>query len=74
MSGSGGLYCPLLFYAETQSEVVNPYITEYQSPNDGYVRLYYTTWHNNTILNLSTPITLAAGDVLSVSYSISVGE
>ena len=74
MSGSGGLYCPLLFYAETQSEVVNPYITEYQLPSEGVVKLYYTTWHNHTILNLSTPITLAAGDVLSVSYSISVGE
>lgn len=73
MSGSGGLYCPLLYYAETQSEVVNPYITEYQSPSDGYVKLHYTAWHNHTILNLSTPITLAAGDVLSVSYSISVG-
>ena len=74
MSGSGGLYCPLLFYAETQSEVVNPYITEYQSPSDGCVKLYYTTWHNHTILNLATPISLAAGDVLTVSYSISVGE
>lgn len=72
MSGSGGLYCPLLFYAETQSEVVNPYITEYQSPSDGYVKLYYTTWHNHTILNLSTPITLAEGDVLTVSYTISI--
>ena len=72
MSNSGGLYCPLLFYAETQSEVVNPYITEYQLPSEGVVKLYYTTWHNHTILNLSTPITLAAGDVLTVSYSISV--
>lgn len=73
MSGSGGLRCPLLFYAETQSEVVNPYITEYQSPSESYTKLYCTAWHNHTILNLSTPITLAAGDVLTVSYSISVG-
>ena len=29
---------------------------------------------NLTASNFSTPITLAAGDVLSVSYSISVGE
>lgn len=72
-TASGGLYCPLLFYAETQSEVVNPYITEYQSPSDNYTRVYCTTWHNHTILNLTTPITLAAGDVLTVSYSISVG-
>ena len=72
-TASGGLYCPLLFYAETQSEVVNPYITEYQSPSDNCTRVYCTTWHNHTILNLSTPITLAAGDVLTLSYSISVG-
>ena len=29
---------------------------------------------NLTASNFSIPITLAAGDVLSVSYSISVGE
>ena len=74
VNGSGGMYCPILFCAETQSEVVNPYIIEYQLSTDEYTKIYYTTWHNHTILNLSTPITLAAGDVLSVSYSISVGE
>lgn len=70
---NGMPYCPILFYAETQSEVVNPYIAEYQGTKDEYTKTYYTAWHNHTILNLSTPITLAAGDVLSVSYSISVG-
>lgn len=71
---SGSPWCPILFYAETQSEVVNPYIAEYQSADYNYTKQYFTTWHNHTILNLSTPITLAAGDVLTVSYSISVGE
>ena len=71
---SGSPWCPILFYAETQSEVVNPYIAEFQSSSYNYTQQYFTTWHNHTILNLSTPITLAAGDVLSVSYSISVGE
>lgn len=71
-SGGGGRYCPLLFYAETQSEVVNPYITEFQSRSDNFTNLYCTTWHNHTILNLSTPISLAEGDVLTVSYTISV--
>ena len=70
---NGTPYYHILFYAETKSEVVNPYITEYQLSNKGNVDYFYTTWHNHTILNLSTPITLAAGDVLSVSYSISVG-
>lgn len=69
---NGSPYCPILFYAETQSEVVNPYIAEFQSSNYKYIQQYFTTWHNHTILNLSTPITLAEGDVLSVSYSISV--
>ena len=69
---NGAPQCPILFYAETQSEVVNPYIAEYQSLDYSYTQQYFTTWHNHTILNLSTPITLAAGDVLSVSYSISV--
>lgn len=69
---SGSPYYPILFYAETQSEVVNPYIAEFQSSAYNYTLQSFTTWHNHTILNLSTPITLAAGDVLSVSYSISV--
>lgn len=73
LDSNGYPYCPILFYAETQSEVVNPYITEYQSSQRNYVDYFYTTWHNNTILNLSTPITLAEGDVLSVSYSIIAG-
>lgn len=34
----------------------------------------YPYFANLTASNFSTPITLAAGDVLSVSYSISVGE
>lgn len=72
-ASGGSPYCPILFYAETQSEVVNPYIAEFQSSDRNYTQQYFTTWHNHTILNLSTPITLAAGDVLSVSYSISVG-
>ena len=73
VNGSGGMYCPILFCAETQSEVVNPYIIEYQWSTEDYVRIFYTTWHNHTILNLATPISLAEGDVLTVSYSISVG-
>lgn len=74
VNGSGGIYCPILFCAETQSEVVNPYILEYQGTKDEYTKIFYTTWHNHTILNLATPISLAEGDVLTVSYSISVGE
>lgn len=31
-------------------------------------------WHNQTYLNLSTPIALEVGDTLTISYSISVGE
>ena len=70
---NGSPWYPILFYAETQSEVVNPYLAEFQLSTDKYIKAFYTTWHNHTILNLATPITLAAGDVLTVSYSISVG-
>ena len=69
---NGSPYYPILFYAETQSEVVNPYIAEFQLSTDKYTKAFYTTWHNHTILNLATPISLAEGDVLTVSYSISV--
>ena len=51
--------------------------------NKDYVQWYlgssessntYPYFANLTASNFSTPITLAAGDVLSVSYSISAGE
>ena len=42
--------------------------------NSGYLIGAIPYFSNLTASNFSTPITLAAGDVLSVSYSISVGE
>lgn len=42
--------------------------------NSGYLVGAIPYFANLTASNFSTPITLAAGDVLSVSYSISVGE
>lgn len=70
--GSLELYYPCLFYVETTSEVVNPYISKMQYDEVSVTRAINTTWHNHTILNLSTPISLAEDDVLTVSYSISV--
>ena len=77
-------YTPRLYCLETATEVVNPYVVESQDATGQQVSSNQTIlnepcygispiWHNSTILNLSTPITLAAGDVLTVSYSISVG-
>ena len=60
----------------------NSYGSPIGKMNKDYVQWYYGSDQNNTIYpyfanltasNFSTPITLAAGDVLSVSYSISVG-
>lgn len=77
-------YTPRLYYLETAEEVVNPYVVESQdgtnpdsSSSDKTIldRPCYglsPSWHNSTILNLSTPISLSAGDVLTVSYTISV--
>lgn len=77
-------YTPRLYYLETATEVVNPYVVEAQDATGQQVSSDQTIlnepcygispiWHNSTILNLSTPISLAAGDVLTVSYTISVG-
>lgn len=76
-------YTPRLYYLETATEVVNPYIVESQNAtgertSSGQKILnepcygISPTWHNSTILNLSTPISLAEGDALTVSYTISV--
>lgn len=64
---------PILYNAETAWSVVNPYVMEYFFDGENPIYGMATTWHNHTILNLSTPISLAAGDVLTVSYTISVG-
>ena len=75
-------YCNDVIYENilTEQEVVSPYICETLKasktiPDMENYPLSVTpkTYHNHTILNLSTPITLAEGDVLTVSYSISVG-
>lgn len=52
------------------------YLTWYiqYTGNSGYLVGAIPYFANLTASNFSTPITLAAGDVLSVSYSISVGE
>lgn len=78
-----GNYTPRLYCLETATEVVNPYIVESQDATGQQTSSALTIlnepcygispiWHNSTILNLSTPISLAEGDVLTVSYSISV--
>lgn len=76
-------YTPRLYYLETATEVVNPYVVEAQNGTsqassrpiiDEPCFGLSPTWHNHTILNLATPISLAEGDVLTVSYTISVGE
>lgn len=77
-------YTPRLYYLETATEVVNPYVVESQDATGQQVSSEQKIlnepcygispiWHNSTILNLATPISLAAGDVLTVSYTISVG-
>lgn len=74
---------PRLYCLETATEVVNPYVVESQDATWQQVSSNQTIlnepcygispiWHNSTILNLSTPISLAEGDVLTVSYTISV--
>lgn len=81
-SYSSTYYCNDVIYANilTEQEVVSPYIAESLRTSEtitdmGNYPLSVTpkTYHNHTILNLATPITLAAGDVLTVSYSIIAG-
>ena len=64
----------------TEQEVISPYISESLATNsdltameDYPLSVTPKTYHNHTILNLATPISLAEGDVLTVSYTISVG-
>lgn len=73
-------YCNDVIYANilTEQEVVSPYISESLRTSktitdmENYpLGVSPKTYHNHTILNLATPITLAAGDVLTVSYTIS---
>ena len=74
---------PRLYYLETATEFVNPYVVESQDAtgqqNSSNITILNEPcygispiWHNSTILNLATPISLAEGDVLTVSYTISV--
>lgn len=63
----------------TEQEVVSPYVAESLRTSETItdmenypLEVSPKTYHNHTILNLSTPISIAAGDVLTVSYSISV--
>lgn len=81
-SYSSEYYSNDVIYANilTEQEVVSPYVDESLSTNETITNMENyplsvtpKTYHNHTILNLSTPITLAAGDVLTVSYTISVG-
>ena len=80
-SYSSEYYSNDVIYANilTEQEVVSPYIAESLRTSETItdmenypLEVSPKTYHNHTILNLSTPITLAAGDVLTVSYSISV--
>lgn len=72
-----------LYLLRSSNEMVNPYLLKIVEPNttpnetaaDVSVGLSgrFGLWHNQTYLNLAAPIELAAGDTLTVSYSISVG-
>lgn len=82
-SYSSSYYSYDVIYANilTEQEVVSPYIDESLSTSETItdmenypLSVIPKTYHNHTILNLATPISLAEGDVLTVSYSISVGE
>lgn len=80
-SSSTTYYSNDVIYANilTEQEVVSPYIAESLKTSETItdmenysLEVSPKTYHNHTILNLSTPISLAAGDVLTVSYTISV--
>lgn len=59
-------------YGSAIGKMNKDYVQWYVSSGENTIT--YPYFANLTASNFSTPITLAAGDVLSVSYSISVGE
>lgn len=59
-------------YGSVMGKMNKDYFQWYVSSKENSYTVPY--FANLTASNFSTPITLAAGDVLSVSYSISVGE
>lgn len=80
-SSNYSYYChgmPIYMKVLTQTETVNAYLFERLIDNDDYavmsqypIYVNQPVWHHHTILNLDTPISLAAGDSLTLTYTIS---
>lgn len=75
-----------LYLIRNSNAMVDAYLIKYMPAKDGsqtetgeveisgQISRDFGIWHNQTYLNLSTPIALEVGDTLTISYSISVGE